>query len=181
MALFQTDKHDYTTVDDRVWQHPGPIVDLGCDPWDWSRCFVGKKRVIGADPFATQIEGTELFKGVIGATHCTVNITCEGDASTILRQGTKPVHMITWAEFKAMFGISQIALLKMNIEGSEYALLNAMTDADFAEIDQIAVSFHHWLWPEFERLTQACVQKLINAGFTMRKTNVPWCWWLGVK
>jgi len=26
----------------RIWEHKGPVVDLGCLGWDWSRCFLGK-------------------------------------------------------------------------------------------------------------------------------------------
>src|SRR5574337_52907 len=178
MALFRTDKHDYTTADDRVWQHPGCVVDLGCDPWDWSTCFIGRKRLIGADPFASQLEGTELFKGVIGATHGTATISCAGDASSIIQPSgrLKIVDMITWKEFKELFKIDQIALLKVNVEGSEYALISSLTDDYLAAINQIAISFHHWVWPAFTKLTQESLERLTNAGFKMQQTNEPWCW-----
>ena len=57
---------DWYRFHPRVWSHKGAIVDLGCLGWDWSKCFLGKKRVIGADPNESIIpEGAELYNGFI--------------------------------------------------------------------------------------------------------------------
>jgi hypothetical protein len=181
MPLFRTiPQADYSTLDDRVWAHPGAIVDLGCHPWDWSKVFIGKKRVIGADPFATETPGTELYKGVIGAMHGTVMITCQGDSSNIIFPAPKSVStpILTWKEFVEDYRIDQIAALKINIEGSEYALLHNMNDNDFAKIDQIAVSFHHFVWPAFAKTTEETLARLQRVGYTILAINEPWCWYL---
>ena len=55
---------NYSRIDPRAFEHDGCIVDLGCVHWNWSAPFIGKKRVIGADPF----EETEPA-GEIGRAH----------------------------------------------------------------------------------------------------------------
>ncbi len=181
MGLFRTiPQADYSTLDERVWDHPGAIVDLGCYPWDWSAAFIGKKRVVGADPFAAEIIGTELYKGVIGTMEGTTMITCQGDSSNILFPAPQSVStpICTWKQFVAAFHIDQIAALKINIEASEYALLHSMTQEDFDKIDQIAVSFHHFVWPAFEKSTTEAIAHLQRAGYTVTPINIPWCWYL---
>lgn len=113
---------DWSTIDDRALTHPGDIVDLGCAPWNWSRFFIGKKRVIGADPHAEPINGAELFQGVIGAKNTMAKISTDGDSSTVMPCVSRWDHlvkMITWKQFKYDFRISDIAALKVNIEGLE--------------------------------------------------------------
>lgn len=183
MGLFRTiPQADYSTLDERVWAHPGPVVDLGCDPWDWSAIFVGKKRLIGADPFASEIPGTELYKGVIGTAQGNTTITRQGDSSNILFPGPQsvPTPMCTWRDFLKTYQIDQIAALKINIEGSEYALLHGMDEEDFSKIDQIAVSFHHFVWPAFRSATDEALARLRHiGGYTeIKSINQPWCWYL---
>ena len=65
--LIQTeDGQDYSRVDIRCFRHDGVIVDVGCLDWNWSKMFIGKKRVIGIDPQEKPIKGVELFKGFLG-------------------------------------------------------------------------------------------------------------------
>ena len=182
--LFQTIPNcDYSTLDDRVWEYPGAIVDLGCRPWDWSMPFIGRKRVVGVDPFASEILGAELFKGVLGATHGSARIARQGDEATLLIESadSESVAKLTWKEFKEIYRIGEIAALKMNIEGAEYELLSSMDNADFCQIDQILVSFHHWRWPEFNEATIDLTTRLVKVGYAMTRTNQKWAWWLGVK
>lgn len=181
---------DWSTIDDRAIIHPGVIVDLGCAPWNWSRFFIGKKRVIGADPFAELIPGVELFKGVIGSKNATVPMLKAGDSSTVITgTGTvitgncmdRPVQMITWKRFKDLFKIGPISVLKVNIEGLEYDLIQNMDADDLQEIDQMAVSFHHRKWPSLTDATGQCLLKLEHAGFTIIPTNQPYSWYLALR
>lgn len=183
MALFRLiPQSDWSTVDDRVWAHPGAVVDLGCWPWDWSAPFIGKKRVVGADPQAVHIEGADVFTGVIGAANGSVDISDKRDDSSSLlcEPGaiTRTVPMVTWKRFVQTFGLNQIAILKINIEGSEYPLLHSMDWNDFVRIDQIAVSFHHFVWPQKIKATTAALNYLRDNGYTVQPTNNEWGWYL---
>lgn len=185
MALFRTiPQADYSTLNDSVWEHPGAIVDLGCHPWDWSQVFLGKKRVVGVDPFASEIPGAELYKGVIGTMHGTVMITCQGDASNILFPAPESIStpITTWKDFVADYRLDQIAALKINIEGSEYALIQNMDKDDFARIDQIAISFHDFVWPAFKESTIQALGRLTHVGgYMITQINQPWRWYLCVR
>ncbi len=76
-------------------------------------------------------------------------------------------EVLSWKDFKKKFAINSISILKINIEGSEWDLIDCFDDEDFYEIDQICVSFHYWL-PEFQRdgvlRTKMNINKIINTN-----------------
>lgn len=191
MALFQTIVGDpqwqaWSQVDERVWQHTGAVVDIGCNPWNWSEAFIGKKRVIGADPLAQAREGVECFQGVVGPCCGTARLvlagesgeasTAVGSVSSIADHGGADFPMLPWREFCLRFNIDQIAVLKINIEGGEYGLLHSMSTHDFECIDQIAVSFHHWMLPGMDKATNAALYYLRSVGYDIVET-FPACGW----
>jgi hypothetical protein len=89
--------------------------------------------------------------------------------------------MINWKSFCKYYNIDKVSLLKLNIEGSEYPLLNSMGKDDFEKIDQIAVSFHNWENANWELITQSTFHLLTLAGFEIQSTYPGWGWWLAVK
>ena len=132
----------------RVWEHQGVVIDLGCGKWDWSRCFLGIKRVIGCDPTEKTIPvGAELFQGFLGPFWGKVyyQVARDKDFTSGLVGGyrdevlTDSAEMITLAQLIHRFKIDSINLLKMNIEGMEYGLL---IDLPVPVADQLVVSFH---------------------------------------
>lgn len=181
------DNRDYCTVLKRALTNDGDIVDVGCYTWDWSQFFIGKKRVIGVDPIENYTpEGAELFQGVIGSTDGSSLMNVDDVKSTIISKyvdsnNALDVQMVTWKTFCNNYNIDKISVLKVNIEGSEYALLDSMTQEDFDKIDQIAISFHDWLVPEWKHLTEIALTKLKNSGFTLVKINEQWNWYLAFK
>lgn len=158
----------WTRVHRRVWERPGAIVDLGCLTWNWSQRFIGKKRVIGVDPFETMMPvGTELWNGVIAATSGTVRLTDNGHGSTTryaLTQpfsGTRLVESVPLEVLLARAEVTDISVLKLNVEGSEPEILMTMPECLFDHIDQIAVSFHDFLHGH-HRQTEAVLVYLCN-------------------
>jgi FkbM family methyltransferase len=181
--LFQTiEGQDYTTVDDRCLFDDGCIVDIGCLHWDWSNFFIGKKRVVGVDPFENSVEHTEIFKGVLGSYDGFTNMENRGIESTTMgNQNGDTVEVKTWKTFINEYNINKISVLKLNIEGAEYELLNTFTDEDFDKIDQIAVSFHDWMVSEWKGNTEQCIELLESKNFTVTKINESWGWYLAIK
>jgi hypothetical protein len=187
MTLIRTNINDWTTVDDRCLKHDGVIVDLGCLGWDWSAYFFGKKRVIGVDPFEVKThycrEG-ELYSGLIVPFNCEMHITFHGlctspyDAHIYDPSLYNVKTGMSWKVFCQAYGIDSISVLKINIEGGEYPLLHSMDSNDFAQIDQIAVSFHDWQKPEWKNLTRASMNLLISEGFDALQINKEYNWWL---
>jgi len=181
----------WSAVDRRIFEHDGCVVDVGCLKWDWSGILMGQKRVICVDPIEPDCPpNAELFRGLLGPNNCKVrmNPTIDaGNAKAIdnslssLNNDSEYLDMISWKSFCEMYSIDKISVLKINIEGSEYALLNSMDSSDFSKIDQIAVSFHDWLNPEWALLTKASLKLLELNGFSVIKTYSRWGWYLALK
>jgi hypothetical protein len=173
----------YSQVDSRVFDHDGAIVDLGCMHWDWSKIFIGKKDVIGADPFEKKCpSGVRLFTGAVLPFDGKIKMIKDGDASRIASEPIEGdwIEGISWKNFCTMFDIQNISILKMNIEGSEYSLLHSMDADDFSKIDQLAISFHDWLNPSWRNLTQSAIHLLNLHGFEVELIG-PYGWHLAVR
>ena len=173
---------NYSRIDPRAFEHDGCIVDLGCVHWNWSAPFIGKKRVIGADPFEeTEPAGAQLFRGVVGSFDGQVKMTYDQDASHVSTDPTGEwVPTLSWKSFCQKFEIDSISILKMNIEGAEFPLLHSMDTEDFKKIDQLIVSFHDWLNPAWSSLRDASVHLINQHGFTIHQIG-PYGWCMALK
>jgi hypothetical protein len=171
---------EFSTVHKRCLTHNGCIVDLGCLWWDWSSYFIGKKRIIGVDPYEDAIEGTEIFKGAISDYNGVANFGGKGIESNMFSGGSDVVKTLTWKDFCSMYNITDISVLKMNIEGSEYSIIKSFDKNDFSRIDQIAISFHDWLNPEWANDTAFCIEKIKAHGYEIIDLH-QWGWKLCLK
>ncbi len=182
-TLIQTiDGWDYSTVSDRCLIDDGDIVDIGCLNWDWSNFFLGKKRVIGVDPFENKIPFTEIYKGVIGNYNGVTKMKNEGIASSMINQDEgEEVQVKTWKDFCNEYNINKISVLKINIEGAEYDLLDSLSDEDYDNIDQIAISFHDWMEPSWKPKTEKAIELLKSKNYKIQKINKDWGWYLALK
>lgn len=188
MLIRTKENYDYSTIDDRIFTHDGVVCDIGCKGWDWCASLVGKKRIIGVDPYEEVApKGWELYKGVLGACHGKVFISHENDESSIMVQASdkhnwfEVVEMRSWKVFCQVYSIDRVSLLKLNIEGAEYPLLNSMDLGDFDKIDQIAVSFHDWINPKWKFLTQASHHLLLANNFELAHVASQYGWYLYLK
>lgn len=182
--LIQTIRgRDYSTIDSRALNHNGCIVDLGCLKWDWSSFFIGKKRIIGVDPFENEMDGVELFKGLIDIYDGKTLIKHNDYSSTIFSDNKNGIEcpVLSWKSFCKLYNIDKISILKINIEGGEYSLLNSLSVKDFEKIDQIAISFHDRKNPDWIKLTKLSLQLLQNMEFEVIKINNKWNWHLARK
>lgn len=181
---------DHSLVGAEALIHDGCIVDMGCIGWEWSEYFIGKKRVIGIDPFADEHEGFTLFKGLIGPFEGIAKINNKGVESSTFNiknsadyslHGSEEFPVMSWKYFCKKFGIDKVSVLKINIEGGEYALLNTLDEDDYAKIDQIAVSFHDWINPKWKTLTQSALYLLQSHGYSISKIYDDYGWYLARK
>ena len=177
----------WSTFDWNSIDNEGCIVDLGCLYWDWSNFWLGVKRVVGIDPFETTVpSGAELFKGVLGPSDCSVTMSKpnnnenEGIIDYNLDKGDV-FEMLSWKTFCNRFNIDKVSILKINIEGSEYSFLDSLDEIDFSKINQIVISFHDWLNPEYKELTDYSIELLKKNGYTVISTYFKLGWYLCVK
>ena len=174
------DVNKWSKVHPRFMVHDGCIVDLGCAGWNlafedktsdnWAGYFFGKKRVIGVDPQEKSNINAELFKGFISNFSGKAELNSNGIAASIKKSSNGIYEVLSWKDFKNKFHINHVSILKINIEGSEWDLIDSFDDEDFYEIDQICVSFHYWL-PQFQKngilRTETNISKIISKGYTM--------------
>ena len=190
IKLEETIKGEFwSTFDWNSIDNEGCVVDLGCLYWDWSNYWFGVKRVIGVDPFEeTTPNGAELFKGVLGPSDCKIKMDkpnsneMEGIVNYNISENEEDLYeMFSWKTFCKRFNINKVSILKINIEGSEYSFLDSLDESDFSKINQIVISFHDWLNPEYKELTKKSIELLKKYGYTVISTYFKYGWYLCIK
>ena len=59
--------------------------------------------------------------------------------------------------------------------------MDSLDESDFSKINQIVISFHDWLNPEFKPLTDSSIELLKKNGYTVISTYYKLGWYLCVK
>ena len=135
------------------------------------------KRVIGVDPLESPIDGVEFFKGALSDYNGTALFDTKGfDGACFSEQGDMKVEVLNWSKFCANYAIDTVSILKINIEGAEFAFIKSLTREDFKKIDQIAISFHDWLNPCWTEDTKQCLDIIKSNGFEIIDLKSPWGW-----
>lgn len=185
MLRNNTDCARWSRIHPRFEEHDGCIVDLGCLGWNkrfddvtsdnWAAYFYGKKRVIGVDPQESPNPNAELFSGFVHNFTGKADLISSGVAAYIQKSPNGKYDVLTWKDFKNRFNIDSISILKINIEGSEWDLLDSFDGNDFEQIDQICISFHDWL-PEFRKegpqRTRKAIDKIKSYGYQMTDLGI---------
>lgn len=160
-------------VDDRLFEHDGCVLDLGCLGWDWSRRFFGKKKVIGYDPFETEEpEGAELFGEVVSLHDGDTNAPARG---SVFFGGSGMLETVRTDSIRLLVEEhAPISVLKMNVEGMEWPLLWSVPHPI---ADQLVVSFHHRKDKRMKAHTDATIE-FLSRWYEPIRTHRPSCWWL---
>ena len=159
------DNNSWSRVHKRFLSHEGCIVDLGCLKWDWSKYFFYKKRIIGADPQEDPSPPAEFFKGAVSNFSGKGELQGQAEAVSLKEKSNGDIDVLSWADFKNKFNIDKISILKINTEGGEYDFLNSLVEKDYESIDQIAVSFHDWIYSEWKPKTDKCINDLMDMNY----------------
>jgi FkbM family methyltransferase len=84
------------------------------------------------------------------------------------------VLTITLDEIIKENDITEIDLLKIDIEGSEYELLNNIQDETYSKINQITVEFHDFLNEDLIPKTKEIIEKLSKLGYSYEVSSAEW-------
>lgn len=167
---------------ERVYERPGPVLDIGCWGWDWSLQFAGRKEIIGYDPqeFCLPAWATEFHREAVGpwdgcmvSRESVLDPVCSGPFC--LGQDVQ-LRTVPMRSFASVLKQHTPALVKLNVEGAEYAILTAV---DHPVADQLIVSFHGWpvaSWGSKE-LAMAIVQWL-RRWYDATEIDQRWEWWM---
>jgi len=134
----------------RIFDHPGPVINMGAHAWYYSMPFVGKKHIIGIDPcpVTKPPPGCMLlrnavapFGGIIEIKGGIPGVRAGAQGLVWYEQGDELAYLAKAIRMKDLverFG-DDWAGLKINIEGTELLEL-IMLKKPIA--DQMTVAFH---------------------------------------
>lgn len=108
------------------------------------------------------VEAVQIFNYGLSDADATMPISLSADGSSVFHQNRQHID-IRLRDIDVVLrevGISDIDLIKMNIEGGEYALLERMLDKDIVpRCRDIQIQFHDFV-PDAERLRLGLRQRL---------------------
>lgn len=85
--------------------------------------------------------------------------------SAALSQPTQPVTAYSFADLCTNYKLTQISLLKMDIEGGEYEILKSWTTQDFSRVNTLVLEYH-----DSATHTHATLEKILREhGFSVQK------------
>jgi len=106
-------------------------------------------------------------------------ISCERDESSVFKHGTmtQEILLVNASEFLEQQGIRGVDLIKINIEGGEYDLLEHLIEAGFiAQIRSILVQFHDFV-PQAEKRMQNIQKQLAKTHYLAYQYRFVWEKW----
>ena len=125
--------------------------------------------------FAGLPKGYEAFGLAIGDSPLRITPTRAGLDAATSDDGAVHVQSVTWTEFKRLFAIERVDLLKMNVEGAEVALLDHI---DLADVVRVAVATHDFRADRGDgeqfRTRARVVELLESAGFAISPLPHDW-------
>jgi FkbM family methyltransferase len=172
---------------------PAPMVlDLGANTGRFSAALVerypdARLVLVEPDPLLQQAlaerfgarENVALFRGIVTRDTrlrvpfhlCRVpegNSTQLAHAQAFASETRSiEVEAIRLDELVRRLGRPRIALVKMDIEGSEYDVIESLEDSTLGLIDQLSVEFHDFVDPALRPRTLRCIERLGEAGFAL--------------
>ena len=171
---------------------PAPIlVDLGANVGGFADEYLAQFPhaevvLVEGDPYLIEILGRRfarrrnirLFRGLVGAESrpaVSFHLCKVPEGNSIHRRFGETwspgetreiqVEMIALSELLRLAGCQQVDLLKMDIEGSEWDVLEDFSAAEARVVRQISVEFHDFLDPGLRPRTEACVARLEALGY----------------
>lgn len=156
------------------------VVDLGLNQGEFARGIHEKFgcSVYGAEPVPELYEALRGQKGLV-AENCAIAAVagsrtlhlapgrCASFTSSAEteRGGTVEVRTVPLADFLARHHVTRVDLLKVDIEGAELEMFAHLPESVLAQIRQITVEFHDFMYPETASEVQKTISALRAAGF----------------
>jgi len=135
------------------------VIDCGAYHGAWSRKIYDRYhcKILAFEPIeayymiavaALAGTGAYVYHAGLGPFNATCTISVAGDASSILvrSEHQEQVRIMTLDEVIHKHALSRIRLMKINIEGAEYNLLDHLVATNAVEqIDDLQVQFHQFV------------------------------------
>ena len=153
------------------------IVDCGVNRGEFSKWFIDNKscETLGFEPDPRRaeslfkIKGLKLIRKAVAPETGTIDLYLNENSDASIKfagsQVSTQVESVSLRDFIEEYKINKIDLLKIDIEGAELEVLEALDCGDLRRISQITIEFHDFLdcaqIPEVKRV----LRKLEKSGF----------------
>ena len=176
----ENDRYEYPLTPDSL------VIDCGVYQGTFSHILHGKYgcRIIGYEPissfYANSVERLRTLSSVIvrnegvGATTRRVTMSIKGDMTGIFADNPTSEEVQVRAIGEVLEPFESIDLLKLNVEGMEFEVLDAVLEAGLApKLRNIQVQFHSVIPKCEERHRRIRSGLLATHELTF---DAPWCW-----
>lgn len=97
---------------------------------------------------------------------CTANSTVNKEFGKKANGKIINVRSVSLKDLFSIFNIKKIDLLKIDIEGAEWDVLDIFDENDFDRIDQLTIEFHDFKDPSMRGRTEKCIKRLRCLGYS---------------
>jgi FkbM family methyltransferase len=176
----ESDRYEYPLTPESL------VIDCGVHQGTFSHILHEKYgcQILGFEPVGqfyrqaaerlAPFEKIAVRQAGVGATTRTERMSIKGDMTGIFADNPEFEDVPVIAISEILAGLGEVDLIKINIEGMEFELLEAILDAGLAtQLRNIQVQFHPIL-PDCERRHAAIRQGLLRTHHLTY--DAPWCW-----
>lgn len=166
------------------------VVDAGAYDGEWTEQIVTRygATVHAFEPAPPAVEaltarvadmaGVVCHPYALGASDATVSIALDGPGSSVHADsglfGSADVRVRDVVDVLDELGVDELDLLKVNIEGSEYDLLDRLVETGWLpRIRQVSVQFHEWHPDAYRRRRR--IRRALRRTHE-QAWNYPWVW-----
>ena len=157
----------------------GVVLDLGANQGEFSMEIAKSfgKRCVALEPVPDlfdklpTINGVKWIKAALADQDGVLKIFLHTDRCASFMDAGRSDQVFVEARaisLPTLFieeNIVEVDLLKIDIEGEEVPILEKIKSEDLAQVNQIAIEFHDFLYSELKPRVEAIKSKLENSGF----------------
>jgi hypothetical protein len=185
---------EHTLIEDLLINRPLTIIDMGACIGEFSsgineKFTIKKSILVEANPTNfNKLPKNENFTCLNKAVYTESNnkikfkedTTSPYNGSVLLDhfQSTAKEHIIDTITLNDLIKIMNVEgaidILKIDIEGCEYTVLENASDEDLLKFNQITVEFHDFVDKSFEPKNKIIEEKFLKLGFKSIKTKSNW-------
>lgn len=167
------------------------VFDVGGYKGDWSKKIFQKHECNlyvfePVDIFYTGIKNRfkknkkiKVYNFGLFSKNLTTRISFDNDSSSVYKENksSKDIKLVKASEFLSSMNFKQIDLIKINIEGSEYELMNNLIDSGWIEkTKNIQIQFHDFI-SDSKKKREAIHKKLLKTHVLTYNYDFVWENW----
>lgn len=163
-----TDIHEHT-VELSLLPERATIIDLGCRGFLFTKYFREKKHLVHPVDIDILHEGISYYRCAITGEDGRVSVEHTNDPQgTKVRPGDE-IPCYTLESFMEGIGVKFADLIKVDIEGSEYPMIMALTKAP---AKQLSIEFHLHTGAYTQKEMMEMEEKLARLGYVIKRHKI---------